>query len=168
TGTTSWSYSIDTTTLSNGKHVIKARSYDGSLYSNVVSININVFNNHIPSCIITEPENGSIVNGSIIIKGKASDIDGNDTITKVEIRIDNNGWHVANGTNSWNYSINTKELKNGKHVVESRSYDGHDYSNVASIHIEVKNKKKTPGFELIAFIAAITIIAGIMKKKKQT
>jgi len=166
TGTTSWSYSIDTTTLSNGKHVIKARSYDGSLYSNVVSININVFNNHIPSCIITEPENGSIVNGSIIIKGKASDIDGNDTITKVEIRIDNNGWHVANGTNSWNYSINTKELKNGKHVVESRSYDGHDYSNVASIHIEVKNKKKTPGFELIAFIAAITIIAGIMKKKE--
>ena len=165
TGTTSWSYSIDTTTLSNGLHKIETRAYDGSLYSNISYISINVFNNHKPIVAITEPENGSAVKGSIIIKGKAWDEDGNESIVKVEIRIDNGTWHVVNGTISWNYSINTKELKNGMHVIEARCYDGHDYSNIASIHIEVKNKKKTPAFEIIAFITAIAIIFVYRKRK---
>jgi len=166
TGTTTWSYSIDTTTLSNGLHKIETRAYDGSLYSNISYISINVFNNHKPIVAITEPENGSAVKGSIIIKGKAWDEDGNESIVKVEIRMDNGTWHIVNGTNSWNYSIDTKELKNGMHVVETRCYDGHDYSNVASIHIEVKNKNKTPAFEIIAFITAIAITFVYHKRKR--
>ena len=166
TGTTSWSYSIDTTLLINGKHKIEARAHDGSLYSSIASISINVFNNHKPSIIITSPENGSIVKENVIIKGKAWDIDGNDTITKVEIRIDNGTWNAANGTNSWNYSINTKSLSNGMHVVEARCYDGHDYSNIAPIHIEVKNKKGgIPGFEII--FAMVAILAVILMERKK-
>ena len=168
TGTTSWSYNIDTTLLNNGQHEIDARSYDGSLYSNIASISINVFNNHKPNVAITSPQNGSIVKGSIVIKGKAWDEDGNDTITRVEIRIDNGTWNVANGTNSWNYSMDTKALKNGMHIIEARAYDGHDYSNIVSIQIEVKNeKKKTPGFEMIAFIIAIAMAFVYLKRKER-
>ena len=114
-GTTSWSYSIDTTTLINGKHKIEAHSYDGSLYSNVASTSINVFNNHKPMVAITSPQDNEKMKGSIIIKGIAWDKDGNESIIKVEIRIDEKEWHAANGITSWSYEINTKELKNGEH-----------------------------------------------------
>ncbi|RLF44036.1 MAG: hypothetical protein DRN29_09135, partial [Thermoplasmata archaeon] len=40
----SWSYSWDTTEVSNGWHKIEARCYDGIDYSNIVSIKINVQN----------------------------------------------------------------------------------------------------------------------------
>jgi fibronectin type 3 domain-containing protein len=44
TGTTSWSYNLDTTTLSNGDHTIYIRSYDGEKYSEETSINLQVDN----------------------------------------------------------------------------------------------------------------------------
>jgi len=139
-GTTSWSYSIDTTTLNNGKHIIEARSYDGSLYSNIASIIINVFNNHKPNVAIVEPENGSIVSKTITIKGKAWDEDGNESIVKVEIRIDGGKWNDAIGTTSWKYILNTTLLNNGMHVIEARSDDGFDYGH-DSIEINVNNEQ---------------------------
>ncbi|MDI6917668.1 MAG: right-handed parallel beta-helix repeat-containing protein [Thermoplasmatales archaeon] len=41
-GTTSWSYSWDTTTVSEGNHTIYARSYDGEDYSTIVSVTVTV------------------------------------------------------------------------------------------------------------------------------
>lgn len=43
-GTTSWSYSWDTTTIPKGQHSIYARSYDGQAYSNEVSVTVTVNN----------------------------------------------------------------------------------------------------------------------------
>ncbi|MCD6512324.1 MAG: right-handed parallel beta-helix repeat-containing protein, partial [Thermoplasmata archaeon] len=165
TGTTEWSYSLNTTVLSNGEHTIYARSFDGADYSSSASITINIFNNHKPVIVIVSPENGSIVKGTIVVNGTASDEDGNDTITKVEIRIDNGTWNVANGTISWNYTINTKELKNGMHVIGARAYDGHDYSNIVSIQIEVKNEERTPGFEIVLLFASVMIIYFLKRKQ---
>jgi len=47
TGTTSWSYTWDTTKLDNGRHTIYARSYDGENYSSIDSVIVAV-NNPIP------------------------------------------------------------------------------------------------------------------------
>jgi len=44
TGTTSWSYSLDTTDFPNGQHTIYLRSYDGENYSSEASITIEVDN----------------------------------------------------------------------------------------------------------------------------
>jgi hypothetical protein len=44
TGTTSWSYELDTTDLTNGAHKVYARASDGTDYSNEVSVNIDVDN----------------------------------------------------------------------------------------------------------------------------
>jgi hypothetical protein len=44
TGTTSWTYNWDTNTVSNGDHVIYAKSYDGTSYSHEQSVTINVQN----------------------------------------------------------------------------------------------------------------------------
>jgi len=43
-GTTSWSYGIDTTKLSDGNHVIYARAYDGKNYSKIASLSLIVKN----------------------------------------------------------------------------------------------------------------------------
>ena len=50
TGTTSWMYEWDTTTLSDGNYTIKARSKDDNgEYSTVESVNVNVDNNDPPN-----------------------------------------------------------------------------------------------------------------------
>ncbi|KAA0010513.1 MAG: hypothetical protein FE041_05200 [Thermoplasmata archaeon] len=167
TGITSWSYEWNTTRVENGQHTIYARAYDGKDYSSTVSINVNVFNNHKPFIEITEPANGSIVKGSIIIKGMAWDEDGNETLQKVEIRIDEGEWRNVTGTINWNYTLDTKKLENGKYTIYARSYDGKDYSNIVSISIEVKNKKGIPSFEVIAFLAAVLAAVWARKRKKK-
>lgn len=43
-GTTSWSYNWDTTTVSNGQHLIYARAYDGKDYSSEVSVSVKINN----------------------------------------------------------------------------------------------------------------------------
>jgi hypothetical protein len=41
-GTEAWSFSLDTTTLGEGAHTIRARSYDGSEYSGVDAVTVTV------------------------------------------------------------------------------------------------------------------------------
>ena len=165
TGTTSWSYEWNTTQVENGQYTIYARACDGKDYSNIVSISANVFNNHKPFIEIIEPENESVVKGCIIIKGKAWDIDGNETLQKVEIKIDDEEWKEATGTVNWTYTLDTKKLDNGNHTIHIRVYDGHDYSNIVSIQIVVKNKKGIPGFELIILLVAALTVAWARKRK---
>jgi hypothetical protein len=43
-GTTSWSYSWDTTKVSDGSHTISVRCFDGTDYSSIDSLNVNVKN----------------------------------------------------------------------------------------------------------------------------
>ena len=139
-GTTSWSYEWNTSQVENGEHTIYARAYDGELYSDIASIKVNVFNNHKPFVEIIEPENGSVVKGSIIIKGKAWDIDGNETIQKVEIRIDDERWVQVAGRVIWNYSWNTQIFeRNGYYTIEARAWDGEKYSAIDSITVFVNN-----------------------------
>ena len=44
TGTTSWSYTLDTTTLENGEHEIRVKAYDGENFSETVTLKFTVDN----------------------------------------------------------------------------------------------------------------------------
>ena len=163
TGTTSWSYNWDTTTVGNGNHIIYARSYDGKDYSDVLSITVTVSTppNQPPTVRINYPYNNQEVKGVITIRGTASDPDG--SVQRVEVKVDNGNWNLATGTTSWHYSWNTESISDGSYTIYARSYDGKDYSNVVSIQLEVKKEKGNggdiPGFEFIAlFIAAVVAI----------
>jgi len=104
--------------------------------------------------------------GGIVIKGKAWDIDGNETLQKVEIKIDDGEWKNVTGIFNWAYTLDTKKLENGNHTIYARSYDGKNYSNIVSIKIEVNNKKEgAPGFELIVFLSSM--IAAILFRKRR-
>jgi parallel beta-helix repeat protein len=44
TGTTNWSFALDTTPLANGDHLIELRAFDGTAYSDIASITVTVAN----------------------------------------------------------------------------------------------------------------------------
>jgi len=173
TGTTSWTYSWDTTSMATGNYDIYARSYDGTDYSSILSVKVTVNNippNHKPTVEIIFPNNGTEVKKTIIIHGTASDEDGNETIQKVEIKIGDGDWKVVNGTTSWNYTWDSTTVDNGDHVIQARAYDGQEYSSIDSIMVKVNNEKGggggIPGFEMVALIAVLGAVVLVERKRK--
>lgn len=144
TGTSGWSYAINTNSLSNGQHTIYARSFDGVLYSSIDSIAMNVNNpsNLAPLLSIWTPASGSALSGSeAVIAGNATDPDG-DFIDVVQVKIDGGDWNTARGMNNWAawaYSLDTTPLSNGQHIIYARSYDGALYSDTSSVSVLVTN-----------------------------
>ena len=101
------------------------------------SVTISPPPNLPPTCSITAPPQGADVSGRAAIQGVAADADGN--IVVVEIRIDGGSWIGASGKDVWSYALNTKLYSNGQHTIEARSYDGKDFSQVASVTVSVNN-----------------------------
>jgi len=63
-------------------------------------------------------------------------------ITKVQLRADNGDWMDANGNTGWTFVLDTSKLKNGKHTLQARAFDGTDYSDLANRTIKVDNPKQ--------------------------
>ncbi|UCG68777.1 MAG: fibronectin type III domain-containing protein, partial [Thermoplasmata archaeon] len=150
-GTLSWNYSLDTKTLSNGQHIISIRSYDGENYSSEKSVIVNVNNpspeNQLPICSITSPSLGVTISQVFEIIGTASDPDG--IVQKVEIKINDGNWFQVSGTVVWSYNWSTTTVSNGEHTIYARSFDGENYSEVASIGVEVDNPVTIPKKSII-------------------
>ncbi len=85
---------------------------------------------------ITFPTQNGIVEGIVTVIGTAT---ADDTIQKVEVKIDSGSWILANGTESWSYKWDTTSVINGDHTIHARSHDGNDYSNIDSVDITVDN-----------------------------
>ncbi|MFA5771540.1 MAG: Ser-Thr-rich GPI-anchored membrane family protein [Thermoplasmata archaeon] len=183
TGTTamvskSWAYPLDTTNLSEGKHTIKVRAYDGIQYSNETALDITVANNassvinDLPTVLISSQFSGK-VKGTISINGTASD---DVLVQQVEIKIDNGNWTIVTGTTamvskSWSYSLNTTNLSEGKHTIRVRVYDGTQYSNETASEITIENVKKEEkqigfisGFD--AILAAIGVSIVVLMRRR--
>jgi hypothetical protein len=145
TGTNFWYYEWDTTEVSNGEYTIQARAFDGEEYSEQVSMNVIVNNNRNtrPVCTISSPKHGAVVEGLCLIEGTAFDPDEGDVIEIVDVKISNlswsSGWQVAEGTETWSYEWDTKEVANGEYIISARAFDGELYSDEISISVVVNN-----------------------------
>jgi hypothetical protein len=123
-----------------------------------------------PNIIIISPENNEIINGTILVQGSASDVDG--VVETVEVKIGDGEWHVANGTLNWTFKWNTASHKNGLYKTYVRATDDKGYSKVEYLILNVKNKLKEdgegviPGFELLMVIGAIILLM-IASKRNQ-
>ena len=168
-GTTSWSYSWNTTTVENGNHSIYARGYDGEGYFSIASVTVKVWNDHPPIVNITFPVNNSKINGTITITGIATDPDGNETLREVKVKIDEGEWQLADGTTNWTYEWDSTTADNGKHIISVRAWDGKKYSNEISISVIVDNERDDngiPGFEMVSLFAVVAIVL-LWKRKRQ-
>ena len=93
------------------------------------------------------------------------------TLKSVQIKIDNGSWITAIGTESWSYSLNTSNIKDGNHIISIRSYDGVGYSSTEMINITVQNIQEidsvTPGLELTIALFALVFILFWKRKRKR-
>jgi glycosidase len=73
-----------------------------------------------PTATLLSPTNGGYVAGQEVVSGTAAD---NISVAKVEVRLDNRDWVIANGTTTWNYTVNTSNALNGTHIIAVRATD---------------------------------------------
>ena len=146
-GTESWDFEWNTRIVVNDEYILRFRAYDGELYSDIQEVILivdNIEENHVPAVAILSPEDNTEVSETITITGGSSDIDGNETIERVELSVDGGGWGEAAGTTSWEYEWNTTEYANGDHTLRCRAYDGIDYSDIEELVLHVQNENNIP------------------------
>jgi len=141
----------------------------GGFITNTVTVTFGVA--YVKPIVNIFPTTNVITVGdTFIINGTCSHGENNETVEKVEIKIDDGNWITVNGVDDWNFIWNTTNAKSGLHVIKVRAYDGHEYSNIKSMLIEVKEEdqpsKDTAGFEFVIFVGGITVTFIVMKKRK--
>jgi len=164
------SYGLGVSGLSVGEHTILfgVRDDNGAWSQNAsitLTVNAPGVSNKLPTVIITSPENGSKVKGTITIEGTATDEDG--AVEKVEISINGGEWIVVTGIDSWDYEWDSNTVKNGDYVIKVRAFDGEDYSDEIVWNVKVDNEKDDddgPGFELIAVVLGILVVVWWRKR----
>lgn len=139
-GTKKWSTTVDTTLYENGQHTFTARAYDGETWSDPDDVWVTITNevpNARPTATITRPGNGDTVGGDVLVTGLADDADG--VVEMVQVSLDGVHWLVANGTEYWRASIDTRNMSNGPADVVARAFDGEDWSTLTTVPVTIYN-----------------------------
>ncbi len=168
-GIVTWTFDWNTTGLTEDRYTLTFRAYDGTDYSDIIEIELNVVKiteNAKPVVTITTPTIGAELTGKVSAKGTASD--NNSDVNVVQISIDNENWINVNGTHNWTYLIDTAKWENGEMTIRVRAFDGTDYSDIVAITVTINNDEDdddSPGFELILLVTAI-VIAALWRKRR--
>ncbi|MCJ2556432.1 MAG: right-handed parallel beta-helix repeat-containing protein [Candidatus Thermoplasmatota archaeon] len=132
--------------------------------------------NQMPSCAFISPSTGETVSDRHAVIGAATDSDG--TIEFVEVRIGGGGWIEAIGTTSWSYDLDTTVFSNGQHTVYARSFDGTDYSALATVTFTISNAEERPpetplhdqvwfwGLLILVVVTAVLLLLYLREKTK--
>jgi chitinase len=121
-----YTYSLDTTTLSNGTHSLMTKAYDaaGNIGSSP-TVNITVSNGTStpdttnPTATITKPTNNATVSSTITVSVTASD---NVSVSKVQLYVDGS-LQGTDTTSPYSFSLNTTSLTNGSHSLVAKATD---------------------------------------------
>jgi hypothetical protein len=90
-----------------------------------------------PRCNITEPLQGAIVRGHLVVKGVSNC--GQRQGALVQVRVDGSDWGHAVGIETWIFEVDTLHLKNGMHRIEAIVIDGQNNSQIVSVDVRVNN-----------------------------
>jgi hypothetical protein len=130
--------SLSISYLSAGTHMIyfKVMDDDGvwsleATKSLLVEMRINL----APTVKFLSPLHGDVVKDSIVIQAQADDADGQ--VERIEIRVDDGDWFQISDSSYAHYSLDTKGMGAGEHVLYVRAFDGEQYSAEELIIIEV-------------------------------
>jgi len=149
TGTENWSYKLDADNMTQGYHLLLFRCMSESENSSYTTRTIFVDNiANMPTVSMLYPvSSGEDLSGIININGTASGKKRN--IKQVEIRFNGGPWYNTTGKEEWAYNWLTTENMNGQNVIEVRSYDGIQYSEIIETRIIVYNENEPliPNFE---------------------
>ena len=145
---------------SPGSYDVTLRVIDNGTPSFMDSITktVTVLEENPPTVRIVSPLDEEVVDGSVTIQGTANDID--DTIKRIEVKIDDNPWKQAIGTTSWSYYWHTGPLNvsDGVHFLSVRSYNGVSYSDEEKISVILNNHKPIFVFQINGGISSFSLL----------
>jgi subtilisin family serine protease len=137
-----YSFSLDTSTLSDGNVALIAKAYDqaGNLGTSSV-VNLTVANNNtvsVPSTgvssalgvSISNPSDGASVNGNVNIGVTTSD---GGLVPSLSLYID--GTLMASGRGSISYKWNARKASNGPHTIQAVAKDGNNATASQTIRV---------------------------------
>lgn len=147
-GTSSpYSVSWDTTTASNGSHVLVAKATDNSNnQATSASVSVTVSNNSQaarPTLSITSPSAGAVVSGSVTVNASASDSSG---INSVQFLIDGSNLGSATTVPPYSQSWNSTSVADGPHTVSAvaTSNSPSETRAAATVTLTVQNGSTPP------------------------
>ena len=139
TSTTPYTFTLDTTKISNGAHTVLVKAFDISGNSASSQITINISNVVTASTLvsITNPAAGSTVTGKVAISLSASASSG---ISNMKMYIDN--VLVTQMTSGpYTYKWNTSNIASGIHTITAKAYGVSGNNGVASETVYVSHRK---------------------------
>lgn len=137
-----FSFMLDSTTLSNGNHVIAAVATDTSgnaTTSATVSVKVDntVSDTTPPTVSLTSPANGATVSGTVAVQATASD---NVSVASVQFQLDGANVGSADLSSPYAYSWDTTKSSNGTHFLTAIAKDAAGNSKTSSaVSVTVKN-----------------------------
>ncbi len=155
TGTTTWTAEVHVAGLSSGEHKVEVRSSDGERTSVVAELSFTL--DYRPGVSISTPVNASTQKKAFELRGMATDDVG---VSRVEVRLDGGSWTELSGTTAWTWTVPVKELKEGEHTLEVRSWDGHSYSEVDNVTFTYKKPEESPGASAALALLALAGAVG--------
>jgi hypothetical protein len=140
--TAPYSKQWDTTSFSNGSHVIRVQAVDNSGATNDDTVTVTVANTDVtpPAVSITSPGSGASVDGAVTIAAAASDTGG---MQKVRFWVD--GTYLAFDTTApYTRSWDTTSFTNGPHTVRAQAVDNAGNSTDTTVSVNVNNADAIP------------------------
>ena len=109
-----------------------------------------------PLLSIEYPLNNQIVHQLVMISGTATEKDADKEIQYIEIKINDQPWEKAYGTQTWSYDWHTYDLTDGFYTIQARAWDGTTFSEIQTLTVQLDNPESitsdNPKYAL--FIAA--------------
>jgi hypothetical protein len=166
-GTESSIYLMD---LSLGTHSIYFKVKDNlDVWSQeaYTTLTVQMRDNLEPTVSFVNPKNGETVYDDIFIHVQAQDEI--HEIERIEIKVDDDDWFKISDSAVAYYSMDSRDMSEGNHVIYARAYDGELYSDEEFIIIDVEHDKEGGGitdfdasFLIILLIIIVPIIAAIL------
>ncbi len=149
-----YTYTLNTTSLSNGNHTVSAVATDtagNSATSAVVAFKVSntTADTTPPTVSLTAPANGATVSNTVTVSANATD---NVAVAKVQFQLDNANVGSAVLAAPYTFSWNTTTSTNGAHTLRAIATDTSNNSTTsASVTVTVNNATKdtTPPTVLI-------------------
>jgi hypothetical protein len=140
-----------------GNYSILLRVQDGRGAEGTQEFRLRVADSIRPSVTVTYPPPAGKLKGTVTMAGTVAR--GTRMVVLVEFRIDSGDWRAASFNSSWNATLDTSRLKDGRHTLEVRAQDGREYSDSAQVVFDVDNSAqielKGTGFVLTLVTVAV-------------
>jgi len=128
-----YSFSWDTTTVSDGSHTLLAKAYDAAGHvGTATSVSVTVQNSASdslpPAVVITSPRTGSNVSGNVKVSVSATD---NVRVARVELYIDDSFYSSSTSATAV-FPWNTRRAAKGPHTLTARAVDDAGNAGISS------------------------------------